>query len=293
MIRHFHTYVCLAALFFSSCNNGTANHATKESNTFIDDYGRIVEVPSSPTRIVSTSPAVTEIIFALGGGNLLIGRTDFCSYPAEAQKIESIGGISNLNVEKILSMKPDLVLSGSMIPKKSTLQMESMGVPTVCVIEQQDFDGLYDNISKIGRLINRTQEADSLVSSIKKTAQFIQQANADKQAPSVYYVVGFGATGNFTAGGNSFINDIITMAGGHNIAADITGWSYSLEMLMNSEPDFVVIRREDSATFCQTKPYSSLKAVREGRVIGIESGLIDLQVPRNIEAVKLLHRHFQ
>lgn len=293
MIRRFHTCICLAALLFSSCNNGSADRATEESNTFTDDYGRTVEVPSSPTRIVSTSPAVTEIIFALGGGDLLIGRTDFCTYPDEAQKIESIGGISNLNVEKILSLKPDLVLSGSMIPKKSTMQMENMGVPTVCVIEQQKFEGLYDNISKIGRLINRTPEADSLISSIKKTAKFIQQANADKQPPSVYYVVGFGASGNFTAGGNSFINDIITMAGGHNIAADITGWSYSLEMLMSSEPDFVVIRREDSASFCQTKPYCNLEAVKEGHVIGIESGLIDLQVPRNIEAIKQLHKHLQ
>ena len=287
------TYLCFSALLFSACVNGADKHFVADSSTFTDDYGRTVEVPSSPTRIVSTSPAVTEIIFALGGGDLLIGRTDFCSYPAEALEIESIGGISNLNVEKILSLKPDLVLSGSMIPKKSTLQMESMGVPTVCVIEQQHFDGLYDNISKIGRLINRATAADSLIASIKSTAKFIRQAAHDKQAPSVYYVVGFGDAGNFTAGGNSFINDIIAMAGGRNIAADITGWSYSLEMLLQNEPDFVIIRREDSASFCQTKPYSSMKAVREGRVIGIESGLIDIQVPRNIEAVKQIHRHLQ
>lgn len=287
------TYLCFSALLFSACVNGADKHLVADSSTFTDDYGRTVEVPSSPTRIVSTSPAVTEIIFALGGGDLLIGRTDFCSYPAEALEIESIGGISNLNVEKILSLKPDLVLSGSMIPKKSTLQMESMGVPTVCVIEQQHFDGLYDNISKIGRLINRATAADSLIASIKSTAKFISQAALDKQAPSVYYVVGFGDAGNFTAGGNSFINDIIAMAGGRNIAADITGWSYSLEMLLQNEPDFVIIRREDSASFCQTKPYNSMKAVREGRVIGIESGLIDIQVPRNIEAVKQIHRHLQ
>lgn len=291
MKRARYLYVCVAALLLSACSNGADRHVAADCDTFTDDYGRLVAVPSSPTRIVSTSPAVTEIIFALGGGELLIGRTDFCTYPAEALAIESIGGISNLNVEKILSLKPDLVLSGSMIPKKSTLQMESMGVPTVCVIEQQTFDGLYDNIGKIGRLINRTEAADSLIYSIKETAKFVEHANRDKQPPSVYYVVGFGEAGNFTAGGNSFINDIITMAGGRNIAADITGWSYSLEMLMQNEPDFVVIRREDSASFCQTKPYSTLKAVREGRVIGIESGLIDIQVPRNIEAVKMIHRH--
>jgi iron complex transport system substrate-binding protein len=103
--------------------------------------------------------------------------------------------------------------------------------------------------------------------------------------PSIYYVVGFGPSGNFTAGGNSFINDIIEMAGGHNVAADITGWSYSLEALMQADPEYIMIRREDSATFCRTKPYNQLTAVKTGKVIAIESGTIDLQVPRNLQAI--------
>ena len=101
-------------------------------------------------------------------------------------------------------------------------------------------------------------------------------------------MVGFGPSGNFTAGGDSFINDIIKMAGGHNIAEDVSGWSYSLESLMAQDPDYIVIRREDSATFCNTAPYNRLQAVKKGHVIGIESGLIDLQVPRNTEAIQFL-----
>lgn len=292
MKRIFHTLTaCLVALSITACGH-IPDEQTARTQTFTDDYGRVVEVPLSPTRVVSTSPAVTAIVFALGGGDILIGRTDFCTYPEEAARIESIGGISNLNVEKILSMKPDLVLSGSMIPKKSTLLMEKMGVPTVCVIEQQRFDGLYDNISKIGLLIGRSHAADSLIAEIKGTAKYLQQ-EASSERPSVYYVVGFGASGNFTAGGTSFINDIITLAGGRNIAADITGWSYSLESLLHEDPQYIIIRQEDSATFCQTAPYNRLSAVKEGRVIGIESGLIDIQVPRNIEAVKIIRQYLQ
>ncbi len=80
------------------------------------------------------------------------------------------------------------------------------------------------------------------------------------------------------------------MAGGRNIAADITGWSYSLEALMQADPDYVMIRREDSAAFCTTPPYNKLSAIKKGHVIAIESGTIDLQVPRNIDAIRFISR---
>jgi hypothetical protein len=112
--------------------------------------------------------------------------------------------------------------------------------------------------------------------------------NQQAEPKSVYYVVGFGPSGNFTAGGNSFINEIISIAGGRNVAADITGWSYSLEALMQADPDYIMIRREDSATFCTTPPYNRLTAIKKNQIIAIESGTIDLQVPRNIDAIRFI-----
>ena len=103
-------------------------------------------------------------------------------------------------------------------------------------------------------------------------------------------MVGYGAGGNFTAGGNTFINDIIRMAGGRNIAADVEGWSYSLEALVKEDPDYIIVRREDSAAFCGMKPYNRLSAVQQGRLIGIVSGTFDLQVPRNIDAILYLRQ---
>ena len=118
----------------------------------------------------------------------------------------------------------------------------------------------------------------------------ITQSHNNAITPKVYYVVGFGPTGNFTAGGNTFINDIIRMAGGRNIAEAVEGWSYSLEALMKEDPDYIIVRREDSAAFCAMKPYDRLSAVRQGHVIGIVSGTLDLQVPRNIDAILYLRR---
>ncbi|MBP5541394.1 MAG: ABC transporter substrate-binding protein [Bacteroidales bacterium] len=286
-------YLLVLSSYFLLHSCASPQHKN-DTVAYTDDYNRTVQVPVAPQRVVSTSPAVTEIIYALGGQELLVGRTDFCTYPPEAASVESIGGISNLNVEKIVSLNPDIVISGSMIPKKSTDQLEKMGVATVHVIEKKRFDGLYENISRIGQLIGRAPQADSLNEVLRERIHTLTHSHihalTHSSIPSIYYVVGFGPSGNFTAGGDSFINDIITMAGGRNIAEDITGWSYSLESLLTADPDYILIRREDSAAFCSNPPYSRLTAVKDHRVIGINSGLIDLQVPRNIDAVLFLSR---
>ena len=291
----------LLLLLLVACGH-SGNQASKQTSndTVTDDYGRTVVVPTQPQRVVSLSPAVTEIIYALGAQEMLVGRTDFCEYPAEAQQLPSIGGISNLNIESILSLNPDLVISGSMVSKKVTDQMDAMGVPMVCVIEKPRFNALFDNISAIGHLVGKEHEADSLIENLELRIENLisstdssQLSTPNSQLPTVYYVVGFGASGNFTAGGNTFINDIIRMAGGRNIAEDVEGWSYSLEALVKEDPDYIIVRREDYAAFCGMKPYNTLSAVRNGHVIGIVSGTLDLQVPRNIDAVLYLRQRMK
>lgn len=279
------------------------NQSIKQSttDTVTDDYGRTVVINGHASRIVSASPSITEILYALGQSHRLVGRTDFCVYPPDADTLTSIGGISNLNIEAILALHPDLVLTASMIPQRSVDQLEQMGVPVVCIIEKNHFEDLYGNIRQIGGLIHCEAAADSLITLLQqrvkdefRISNFEKDSNSEfknqnsKLTPTVYYVVGFGPTGNFTAGGNTFIDDIIQLAGGRNLAHDVTGWSYSLESLIHNDPDYIVVRREDSAAFCHTEPYTQLSAVKNGRVIGIESGTMDLQVPRNIDAILYL-----
>ncbi len=327
------TLAAILTLATSACHtpHPADNQTTHTTYQYTDDYGSIVNVPTHPQRIVSLSPAVTEIIFALGADSLLVGRTDFCNYPPQAQHIESIGGISNLNIEKVLSCKPDLIISGSMVPQKIVQQFAKMNIPLVCVIEKQKFDGLFTNVHSIGRLIGKEHTADSLNASMRKHLKTLvnpdtihphpthpthpttntlthshtnalthsptntlthSHTNAFPPSPTVYYVVGFGPDGNFTAGGNTFINDIIQMAGGQNIAAESQGWTFSLEALINADPDFILIRANDSARFCNTPPYNQLSAVKNNRTIALEDGILDLQVPRNIEVIKQLQKRF-
>lgn len=287
--------VLTTAMVACGNNNSTTQNNDNSTTTYTDDYGSIVNIPTHPRRVVSLSPAVTEIMFALGADSLLVGRTEFCVYPPEAATIENIGGISNLNIEKVLSRNPDLIISGSMVPQKVVEQFAKMGVPLVCVIEKQKFEGLYENIDKIGRLVDCMDKADSLNKRlIAQTNEYLRasQTNGQKTKPTVYYVVGFGSGGNFTAGGNTFINDIITLAGGDNIAKDCEGWTFSLEALMEADPTYILIRAEDSARFCQTKPYNQLTAVKKGKLIALEDGILDLQVPRNIILLRRLKNLF-
>ena len=285
-------------LLLAACTAKPAPEAALAEVT--DDYGRTSAVPVRPRRVVSTSPSVTEILFALGADSLLVGRTDFCQYPAEAAAIPSIGGISNLNVERILSLSPDLIISGSMVDRKVTDQITAMGVPMVFVIEKPHFDALYDNILAIGRLVGREREADSLNTLLRQrvsrelnpsaSSTHDPEPSTQSAVPKCYYVVGFGPGGNFTAGGNTFIDDIIRLSGGRNIAHDVEGWSYSLEALVQQDPDYIIVRREDSAAFVGIRPYNTLRAVRTGHVVGIESATMDLQIPRNIDAVLYLRQ---
>ncbi|MBR5028247.1 MAG: ABC transporter substrate-binding protein [Bacteroidales bacterium] len=277
----FTTFVC-------ACSTSVTN-SEHERYIYTDDYGAEVSIPKCPKRVVSVSPAVTEIIFALGADSILVGRTDFCQYPDEAINIESIGGISNLNVEKVISLHPDLVISGSMVPQKAVEQINNAGVPLVCVIEKPQFEGLFENITAIGKLIGSSETAAHLNDSLRAEVNKID-IDTDMMRPTVYYVVGYGKGGNFTAGGNTFINDILTRAGCRNIADNVEGWEYSLESLLLADPDYILIRKEDAETFCKTNPYTHLSAVRKKQIIPLESAYLDLQVPRNIEGLLLIHK---
>lgn len=146
------------------------NQSIKQSttDTVTDDYGRTVVINGHASRIVSASPSITEILYALGQSHRLVGRTDFCVYPPDADTLTSIGGISNLNIEAILALHPDLVLTASMIPQRSVDQLEQMGVPVVCIIEKNHFEDLYGNIRQIGGLIHCEAAADSLITLLQQ-----------------------------------------------------------------------------------------------------------------------------
>lgn len=257
---------------------------------YTDCYGHRVKLDSVPARIISLSPAITEMVFMLDDGDKLVGISDFCHYPEATDTMHRVGGMQNINVESLVALNPDVVLIGSIVTKQDMEKMERAGLKVVVIREETKLEGLCNALSVIGQLLDKKELADEQIQKIHNQLDSVKSHIDTTLAPKkVYYVVGFGEQGDFTAPQNSHIHEIITAAGGENIGKDLTSWSVSREYLFEADPDIILIRKEDLEMYGKTKPYTSLRAVREGHLYPIESGWIDIVSPRNILAIQYIN----
>lgn len=289
MKRNLFLFLLIALLY--SCGNNEKSKIDNQDSTieFTDYYNRKVEVKVSLSSIISLSPGITEILFDLGVGDRVIGRTNFCNYPAEVKNIESVGGITDANLEKIISLRPEIVITSSMVRKDMVDNINKAGISVICLPERSNIEGVYQTLSILGKIFDKKDKSDSLIKNMQNGLDEIKKSyQTNKTKPTIYYVVGYGATGDFTAGKNTYINEIINLAGGENIANNITNWSYSKEELFAKNPDYIIVRQEDLNNFINTSPYKDLKAVKNKKVLGIDSSLMDCQTTRSIEAVKII-----
>ena len=280
------------ALLFSACHSPKANQNQEAFFTWEDSYKRHIELAKAPERIVSISPAITEVMFLLGAQNKLVGISDFCVYPPETEKIAKIGGMHNINFEVLLSLHPDVVLIGSMISQKDVDAIEKMGIPVICIVEESSIEGMADMMEVIGHITQCEEKAETEASKWRDEVKGMRQENAQDTITKkkVYYVVGFGDAGDFTAPKNTHINEIIELAGCENVGKTLSSWNISREVLFKANPDIILIRKEDKDAFCSQHPYTLLKAVKENHVYPIESGWIDIVSPRNIKAVEMIRK---
>lgn len=278
------------AIVFSACHSPKTNQNQEAFFTWEDSYKRYIELEKAPERIVSISPAITEVMYLLGAQNKLVGISDFCVYPPETERIAKIGGMHNINFEVLLSLHPDVVLIGSMISQKDVDAIEKMGIPVICIVEETSMEGMADMMEVIGRITQCEEKALTEASKWRDEVKEMRQENAQDTVTKkkVYYVVGFGDAGDFTAPKNTHINEIIELAGCENVGKTLSSWNISREVLFKANPDIILIRKEDKDAFCSQHPYTLLKAVKENRVYSIESGWIDIVSPRNIKAVEMI-----
>lgn len=256
-----------------------------------DGYGTKVTIKEEPKKIVTCSPAMTELVFSLGKGDCLVGRTALCNYPAEAEKVPVVlEDLYTPNLETIVAAQPDLVLVDSMISKDNYDELAKLGVTVVAFCDETKVDGVYTKIEKLGEILNAEDTAKTVVSEMKEKIASVAEAIKDNTAkPTVYYVVGFGEGGDYTATGDTFVNDILTQAGVDNIAKNATGWVYNVEDLVSQDPNIIIIPAWADGMFQTTAPYSELTAVKEGHVIVLEStDTLDRQCARNADAVEMI-----
>lgn len=298
--------ICLSlvfTMFLTACGNKPSNDKTSSENTgntypikITDSYGEEVTINKRPEKIISLGPNTTEIVCALGAIDRLVGRTDFCDYPSDVSKIESIGTLYEPNIEKIVSLQPDLVVASTHTKEDNIKRLKELGIPVLSLYEKENFEGAYSLINKIGLAIDEKENAEKVVNDMKATVDGIKQKTANvTNKPKVYYMVDFGENGDFTAGGDTFINDIIEMAGGENIAKDITGWQYSFEKIVEKNPDVIICPNNFGTKdrMIVADNYKDLPAVKNNKVLELDDNLISREGPRLSqgleEMAKLLH----
>ncbi|MBE5960113.1 MAG: ABC transporter substrate-binding protein [Lachnospiraceae bacterium] len=260
--------------------------------TITDSNETEITLEEEPQKVISVAPNITEMIYALGAEDKLVGRTNFCDYPAEVESVESIGTLRSPDVEKIIDLEPDVVIASTHFAEDVEQQLTDLGIKVVVLYEEHEVTGVYTMIETMGTMFNKTAEAEEIVTGMKDSIAQTESLVEGLEAPSVYYVVGFGEGGDYTAGGDTFVSGLITLAGGNNIASDVSGWSYSLESLVEADPDIIVVRAGQKEAFSSADTYKDLTAVKNGRVYEINNNLLDRQGVRNAEGVRALAEIF-
>lgn len=267
--------------------------------TLTDDLGRKITVLALPKRIVTLAPSNTEILFAVGAGARVVGVTRSCNYPPEAQRRAKIGGFSakTISVEKIVALKPDLVFSAGKMHQPVIEALEQAGIPVVAFAPKR-FEGVYKNIETAGRLTGREAEAAKLVTEMKARVAAVTKktraiSGGDRQ--TVFYEVWHEPL--ITAGPATFIGQLIELAGGKNIFADVNEDypQVSAETVVRRNP--AVILGPDShgeeltVEKIRTRPgWGGIKAAQTGRIYLVNGDIVSRPGPRLVKALEIIAR---
>lgn len=257
-----------------------------------DDTGRNFAVPASPPeRIVSLAPNVTEILFALGLGDRIAGVTRFCDFPPEALAKPRIGGLVDPSFETIQSLHPDLVFAFRGNPLRAIERLRSLGFPVFVLDIGTRIDAVFPMVAKVGAATGREAEAAALNARLRAGYRKVETALASVRAtPGVFLILH--GQGLWTCGRDAFLDDLVTRAGGRNVAAArARSWVfYQREQLLSDDPDIILVLARTVADFRRAEAWLSgesrlggLKAVRTRRVYHLDENAASRFGPRLIE----------
>lgn len=258
----------------------------------VDDTGARVEITSEPRRIVSLAPSNTEVLFALGLGDRVVGVTTACTYPAEAQKKAKVGDY-NISVEKVVGLAPDLVVAVSSLQEAVISQLRGLGIKVVAV-NPTTFDETMAAITLIGKATGADAAAARIVNDAKARIDAVQARVA--RVPAARRVKVFVEIWNeplMTAGKGTFVDDLVRLAGGVNIAGSVQGWAqFSPETVIAQNPDVVILTNFNKAEALSRAAWQGISAFRKGQVFEANPDLLVRPGPRLIDGVEWLARTF-
>lgn len=256
-----------------------------------DDRGQQVSLERPAQRIISLAPSLTEMVFAVGAGDRLVGAIEYSDYPPPALEVPRVGRYDMLDMERILALAPDLILawqSGN--PRATVTRLQAMGL-NVYVAEPRDLSSVADQLETIARLTGRSAEARGLVTGFREELAALRRAYGDATPVATFYQVWNDPL--ISVGGNELIHDIIGICGGRNVFGDLSGVApkVSLEAVIERSPEAIIGSGADAARpewLDDWRRWSSLPAVAADNLFFIPPELVQRHSPRALEGARLM-----
>jgi iron complex transport system substrate-binding protein len=243
-MKHLFATSLLLMIILGGClSDETASNSIQGEKTFpinLDNYGENITIDAPPERIVSLAPSNTEILFALELGEKVVGVTEHADYPEKAKQKEKIGGFKTVNIEKVVSLNPDLVLATGGVQAEMVQKLRELGL-TVVVMDAKDIDEILENIRLVGRITGKNKKARVLVDDLEERVDAVKTRAAVKSyRPKVAYIVWGDPI--MVAGRDTFINDLIDLAGGINVFSDsqLQYPTVSMESMIERDPSILI-----------------------------------------------------
>jgi iron complex transport system substrate-binding protein len=288
--------VLIGTLVLSACNS-INNQPVPGPISLVDGLGRTVSLPNPAQKVVSLAPSNTEILYAIGAGTQVVGRDDFSDFPAVAKSLPSVGGnMGNYDVEKIASLKPDLVLASGLNTPELVQTIEKLGIPVYYLANPTDLEGLYANLQTVGKLTGHEKETGTLVDSLKVRVEAITSKLAGiTEKPLVYYELdATDAAKPWTPGPGTFLTKLIKLAGGISIGESLTSdyAQIGLETLLTQNPDIILLGDAAYGTtpeqVAQRNGWQSIKAVLDNKIYTFDDNLVSRPGPRLVDGLEIL-----
>lgn len=290
--------ICIDVIIFSLlAGTVTGCQPQFQPGTYTDDIDRQVDISEVPERIVSFGPSITEILFALGLEGNVVGVSDFCDYPEAAKSKEKIGNAFSPSIEKVVALEPDLVVTVK--HEQFNSDLDSLGI-TFIVLSPGDVRSIVSSISLAGEVTGKAKESKQLVEDMEAIISRIAARVKNAPRVKVFFIVDATDPNNpWTSGPGSFIDDIINMAGGENVAADAAGaWvQISTEEIVNSDPDIIIIQTMAGGIPTVSKEvlqehlvWKQMTAVTQDRIYFIDGDIVSRPGPRIVQGLEEMAR---
>ena len=268
--------------------------------TLIDDLGRTVVLAVPAQRVVSLAPANTEILFAVGAGAQMVGRDETSDFPAAALALPTIGGYSGFSLESIVALHPDLVLAqgGGFNSPELVASLEELGLTVFSLPNPTTLEGMFNNLETVAALTGHVNEVPTLLASLRARVSAVDEKILPlSYAPTVYYELDATEPSKpYTAGPGTFVDLLISRAGGVNIGSALEGqWAQiSLEQLVVANPAMIILGDaaygETPEKVSQRPGWETLTAIRTGQVFPIDDNLVSRPGPRLVDGLEALAR---